>query len=77
MASKKVIYPNLVAELARNGLTIPKLADRLGMSRTNLYNKLWGNTNLTLTDITTIKELLNELNSNGGYTLEYLFEQEN
>lgn len=73
MGSKKALYPNLVAELARQGLTITKLADKLGMSRNNLYNKLWGVTNFTLKDITAIQEILKAADSNGDYTLEYLF----
>lgn len=73
MASKKVLYPNLVAELARLGLTMTKLAELLGMSRTNLYNKVCGITNFTLKDITAIQEILKAADSNGDYTLDYLF----
>lgn len=73
MGSKKVIYPNLVAELARQGLTITKLAELLEMSRANLYNKLWGVTNFTLKDITAIQEILVAADSSGDYSLDYLF----
>ncbi len=73
MASKKVLYPNLVAEMARQGLTVTKLAKMLGMSRTNLYNKLYGIINFTLKDITAIQEILKVADSNGDYTLDYLF----
>lgn len=73
MASKKVLYPNLVAEMARRGLTITKLAKLLNMSRVNLYNKLYGITNFTLKDITAIQEILKAADSNGDYTLDYLF----
>lgn len=77
MASKKVLYPNLMAEMARLGLTITSLADKLGMSRTNLYNKLYGVTNFTLKDITAIQEVLKAADSNGDYTLDYLFSKAN
>ncbi len=77
MGSKKVLYPNLMAEIARLGLTISSLADKLGMSRTNLYNKLYGVTNFTLKDIIAIQEVLKAADSNGDYTLDYLFGKAN
>ncbi len=72
MGVKKVIYPNLIAELSRNGITYTSLAKALGISRAAMYKKLDGVTNFTLKDITTIQEVINA-NSNGGYTLDYLF----
>lgn len=73
MDAKKVIYPNLVAELSRNGITYTSVAKSLGISRTAMYKKLDGTTNFTLKDITTIKEILKVADSNGDYTLDYLF----
>ena len=71
--SKLVLYPNLVAELARHGITITNLAERLGMSRNNLYNKLYGVTNFTLKDLIAIQEVLKSVDSSGDYSLDYLF----
>lgn len=73
MGNKKVLYPNLLAELARQSISVAKLAELLGMSRTNLYNKLYGITNFTLKDITAIQDILKAADSNGDYTLDYLF----
>lgn len=73
MGNKRVLYPNLVAELSRNGITVTRLADNLSISRAALYKKLSGNTDFTLKDITTIQEVIKASNSSGDYTLEYLF----
>lgn len=73
MGNKRVIYPNLVAELARNGITITYLAKELNISRAALYKKLYGYTAFTLKDITTIQEIIKASDSSGDYTLDYLF----
>ena len=70
---KTVLYPNLVAELARNGITITALAEKLGMTRTNLYKKLDGTTNFLLRDLIAIQKILYEADSSGDYSLDYLF----
>lgn len=70
---KTVLYPNLVAELARNGITVTALAEELGMTRANLYKKLDGSTNFMLKDLTAIQKILYEADSNGDYSLDYLF----
>lgn len=73
MGNKKTIYPNLMAELARQGMTITTLADKMGMTRSNLAYKLNGKYNFTLKDITTIQEILRANDTNGDYSLDYLF----
>lgn len=73
MKTKKILYPNLVAELSRNGITFTSVAKELGVSRAAIYKKLDGTTNFTLKDITTIQELIKLADSNGDYTLDYLF----
>lgn len=73
MGTKKLLYPNLAAELARLGITYVSLAKMLGISRPALYKKLDGSTNFTLKDITAIQEILKAADSNGDYTLDYLF----
>ena len=69
----KIIYPNLAAELARLGITYISLAKSLGISRAALYKKMSGAINFTLKDITAIQEILKTANSDGDYTLDYLF----
>lgn len=73
MERKKNLFPNLIAELARQGISVAALADRMGISRTALYAKLNGATKFTLEDIDDIKSVLSE--SNTGVTVEYLFQK--
>ena len=74
MGVKKVtLYPNLMAELARAGISLTKLAALMGMTRNNLYNKVNGLTNFTLKDITLIQEILRANENGGDFSLDYLF----
>lgn len=73
MGSKKSAYPNLMAELARQGISVSALAKKMGMTRSNLYYKLNGAYNLTLKDITKIQEILRANDKDGDYSLDYLF----
>lgn len=73
MGKRTALYPNLIAELARRSMTLTELAERLGISRATLYNKLYGISNLTLKDITTIQEILKSDND-GDLSLDYLFQ---
>ena len=75
MGNKKVLYPNLMAEIARQGLTISSLAERIGMTRANLAYKLNGQYKITLKDIRSIQEALKPNDKNGDYSLDYLFYQ--
>ena len=70
---KPTLYPNLMAELARAGISLTRLAARMGMTRNNLYNKVNGLTNFTLKDITLIQEILRDNENGGDFSLDYLF----
>ena len=43
-------YPELVAEMAKRGLTRTSIAKRLGISPRTLYSKLAGDTDFTLSE---------------------------
>lgn len=72
MLKKRLLYPNLYAELARYGLTVSMLAEYMGMTSQNLYGKLRGSTVLTEKDMKAIQEFL--VKEGGAFTLDYLFE---
>ena len=73
MNRKTVFYPNIQAELARNGLTIAMLADFMGMTHQNVYNKLNGKTAISQKDMRTIQEFFS-VKGGGAFSLDYLFE---
>lgn len=73
MGNNKTLYPNLRAEMARQGLTIAALAAKMQMTRGNLAYKLSGHYNFTLKDITKIQEILRASDYDGDYSLDYLF----
>ena len=73
MRDKTLNYPNVQAELARNSLNAAMLADFMGQTRQNVYNKLNGKTVLTLKDMRTIQEFF-KVKGGGDYSLDYLFE---
>lgn len=72
MQKRKLLYPNVHAELARSGLTVPTLAEYMGMTAQNLYNKLKGTTTLSAGDMKLIQEFFIE-KGGGTFTLDYLF----
>lgn len=72
MKKKALLYPNIHAELARNGLTVAMLADFMGMTTQNIYNKLNGKTAINQKDIKTIQEFF-RVKGGGTFTLDYLF----
>lgn len=72
MQKKTLLYPNIHAELARSGLTIAMLADFMGMTTQNIYNKLNGKTAITQKDMKTIQEFF-RVKDSGTFTLDYLF----
>lgn len=72
MQQKLLVYPNLNAELARNGLTVEILAEFMGMSKTNVYNKINGRTVFNLKDMQKIQEFF-KVKGCGAFTLDYLF----
>lgn len=72
MQKEKKPYPNIYAELARAGLNAAKLADYMGMTRQNIYNKLNGKAAFNLKDMETIQEFFKE-KAGGSFSLDYLF----
>lgn len=72
MGKKIVLYPNLIAELARGGVTITRLAKSLNLSRNALYRKLDGTTTFTLKDMVAIQNFFND-EVGGAFSLDYLF----
>jgi len=66
-----VRFPNVKAEMARNGVTIEELAKEMGISPTTLSNKLNGHYDLWLNECHQIRAYINE---NGGeFMLDDLF----
>lgn len=72
MKKKTLLYPNINAELARNGLTVAMLADYMGMTTQNVYNKLNGKTAVNQKDMKSIQDFLS-VKGGGTFTLDYLF----
>lgn len=72
MQKKTLLYPNIRAELARNGLTVAMLADYMGMTSQNVYNKLSGKTTITKKDMKAIQVFF-RVKGGGDFTLDYLF----
>ena len=68
---RKILFPNLIAELAKQGMSIATLAGKMGISSTALYAKVKGSTQFTLKDINTITTILSEGGEN--VTMERLF----
>ncbi len=72
MQKKTLLYPNIHAELARNGLTVSMLAKYMGMTSQNVYNKLNGKTAITEKDMKDLQEFF-KAKGGGAFTLDYLF----
>lgn len=70
---RKILFPNLIAELAKQGISIATLAKKMGISSTALYAKVKGATQFTLKDIDTITTILAE--NNEGVEMGYLFKK--
>lgn len=73
MKETKITFPNLLAELARQGMTALKLAELLGMNKATLYNKINGRAAFTLEDVFAIQRILKA--GGGDYTIDYLFQR--
>ena len=69
-------FVNVKAEMTRARLTVSDVAGEMKISPQALYNKLNGKTKLTLNDMMSIKNILEE-KSSGNLTLEYLFGENN
>jgi DNA-binding phage protein len=50
---------SLKAEIARNGLTIPTLAEKVGMNKKTLYGKIKGVSSFTISEVSKIVDALN------------------
>ena len=72
-----MIYPNLAAEVARAGLSYPKLAEAVGINVNTLYYKLKGVREFTLKEMEAIRDYFKKLAEDKGIeidtSLEYLF----
>lgn len=66
-------YPNLMAELTRNGVGTNELAILLKMSRQNIYNKLNGKVPWTLREMEIIRKWLSI--TDNTLTLDYIFKE--
>ena len=66
------MYPEVLAEMARKGITQKQLADVTGISESSLSLKLSGKVKLTFGDALKIKKALNS-----QLSLEVLFKKEN
>lgn len=62
----------LNVELVRKGLTIPKLAERIGIGKKALYQKFKGITQFTLPEI---RSICSVLNIQGERILEIFFNE--
>lgn len=64
----KIIYPNLEAELARNGISKKKYSEVLGIPASGITLRMQGKIKFTLPDIKKTIELLNR-------DFEFLFKE--
>lgn len=62
------MYPNLMAEMARQKITQSRLAEMLGISERTMSDKLRGCADFKLSEMMKIKDQF-------GQTLDYLFER--
>lgn len=69
----KTAFRNLTAEMARKGLKVSDIAECVGQTTQNVYQKLRGNTPFTLADMTAIQKLINS--GGGECSLDYLFHE--
>ena len=53
-----MLFPNLRAELARKGMSIPQLAELTGIKTTTLYDKFNGRSAFTLDEAVLIRDAL-------------------
>lgn len=51
-------YNDLNAEIARCGLSIPQLAERMGISKKTLYSRMQGKTDFSQSEMTQIVQIL-------------------
>ena len=64
---KLPLYPNLEAEISRQGFMDYQVAERIGITPTNFSYKKSGKTSFDISDMKKLKELFNQ-------SMDYLFE---
>lgn len=64
-----VRFPNLKAEMARNGVSGADISSKIGVSQKSFSNKLIGKTEFTRSEMIAIQSVFEQ-----GFTIEYLFE---
>jgi transcriptional regulator with XRE-family HTH domain len=64
------MYPNLRAEIARQGLNLSDVAEKMGMTLSNLSKKLKGEITLTFSEAKRLKKIVKT-----DLPLEILFEE--
>ena len=64
------MFPNLNAELARNGMTIKALSEKTGIKYDSLKNKMSGETEFKRSEMNSIKKEFPDC------TMDYLFKTE-
>ena len=53
---KKIMYPELISEMAKSGITQRQIAAAINLSTRALYNRLTGETEFTWNETRTIQE---------------------
>jgi transcriptional regulator with XRE-family HTH domain len=75
------MYPNVIAEIKRAGLTLADVASKLGLAQSTFSQKLNGKFSFTFAEAKRVKEIINEVKAEKGITinvdlpLEVLFEE--
>lgn len=70
MAANSVLFPNLKAEMARQGLSGKKVAKGIGVSDKTFSNKMLGISEFTRDEMFKLRDMFFK-----GKTMEYLFER--
>ena len=56
----KIVYPELMAEMARKGITQSRLAKATGMGKSSLHHKIYGLRQFKAEEMIKISEYLNK-----------------
>jgi hypothetical protein len=70
MKGDERLFPNLNAEMARNGMTIKSLSEKTGIKYDSLKNKMSGETEFKRSEMISIKKEFPDC------TMDYLFKTE-
>ena len=76
MTKKEFAYPNLKAELSRYNVNAEDLSNLLGIAKPNVYYRLTGEKDFTLSEMITIQTYLELKATSKKFELEYLFSRE-